>query len=371
MKKILILGTGAPQADLIRACKEREWTVFSCSYRIGDPGEQYADHFEQINITDQCAVMDYAVRNKVDMIYSAGSDVAMPTVFSVSEKLGLPAFCKAETAVICNTKSMLREKLGTAFEGNIPYQTVQNQEDPVTIPYPLMIKPVDSQGQRGVFRVNSHQEYLQKFSESKAHSRRGALILESFIDGEEISVNTFSVNGKLVFFLPSDRVVWDGYSGGLIRKHILPGKWAESPEALPAIRDLVNRTLRKLEIRNGPAYFQIMMDNQGIPHLIEVTPRLDGCHMWRLIRYSTGVDLMRMTVDALDGKEPAGIEYTVRPYVTEFFCLAPDTVFSREQFDFRPCDYLEWYYTDGDIVRRMNGYKEKCGYCIYRNDSAE
>ncbi len=365
MKKILVLGTGMPQADLIRACKERGYEVYACSYRSGDPGEAYADHFAKINIVDEEAVLSYVKENGIDTVYSVGSDVAMPTVFGVSEKLGKPSFCSSETAVICNTKSLLREKLGPDFKGNIPFQTMTAKTDPVTVSYPLMMKPVDSQGQRGVFRIEDYEGLLSRFDESMSHSRSGKLILESFVEGEEISVNTFSRNGEMIFFLPSERVVWEGFSGGLIHRHILPGKWADRKDVTEKVRDLVERTLERLQILNGPAYFQIMITADGTPYLVEVTPRLDGCHMWKLIRYSTGVDLLALTLDGLEGIFPEKAPvYEVRPFETEFMCQPPATTFMRSNFDAGEYECLEWYYRDGAEVHRMNGYMEKCGYAM-------
>lgn len=367
MKKILVLGTGAAQADLIRACKEKGWEVHACSYRSGDPGEKLADHFELINIVDADAVADYAARNRVDAVYSAGSDIAMPTAFSVSERLGLPQFCPTESAVICNTKTLLRKTLGRDFAGNIPYQTLRSKDERVELSYPLMVKPEDSQGQRGVFCAHDHGELLDRFDESMHFSRSKKLILEERIEGDEISINTFSCDGKLLFFLPSERISWEGSSGGIIHRHILPGKWSSDHAAMDRVRDLVDRTLRRLSILNGPAYFQIMMDQSGTPYLIEVTPRLDGCHMWRLIRYSTGIDLLDLTVNALSGEKRDSLPpYSAEPFETEFLCQAPDIPFRRDQFELGEYVYLEWYYKDGDIVNRMNGYKEKGGYVIRR-----
>ena len=360
-----MLGTGAPQADLIACCKQRGWEVHACSYRTGDPGEKIADCFSLINIIDIDAVSEYVAANGIDVVYSAGSDIAMPTAFTVSERLGLPAFCKAETALICNTKSLLRETLGKDFEGSIPYQIIQSKEDEVELSYPVMIKPIDSQGQRGVFRVKDHEELLSHFDESMSFSRNKKLILEKYVEGDEISVNTFSYNGRIVFALPSERIVWPELSGGVIHKHRLPGKWADKKEAMDRVRELVERTLRRLEINDGPAYFQIILDREGIPYLIEVTPRLDGCHMWRLIKYSTGVDLMTLTVDALYGeKTDTPLTYSIEPFETEFLCQEPEKPFHKNRFSVDDHVYLEWYYEEGQSVHRMNGYKEKCGYVI-------
>ncbi len=365
MKKILVLGTGMPQGDLINACKAHGMEVHACSYKAGYVSEKYADHFELINIVDAAAVEEYAKKICADFVYSAGSDVAMPTAFKVSENIGLPCFCPSDTAVTCNHKPLLREALGNSFEGNLLYQKVFSSDEKITIPFPLMMKPTDSQGQRGVCRVNNIEEFKANFEHSVSFSREQAVILEEFIEGDEISVNTFSKNGELLFFLPSDRIVWEEFPGGIIHRHVLPCKYTACKETCDRIRDLVERTLNKLNINNGPAYFQIMISKNGIPKIVEVTPRLDGCHMWRLIKYSTGVDLLSMTVDALCGSYPDKmIEFDVKPYETEFLCLPAGSVFDKTRFNVAPYEFLEWYYECGDVVNRMNGYMEKCGFAI-------
>ena len=365
MNKILVLGTGAAQADLIRACKDRGREVYACSYRSGDVGQRYADHFAEINITDAEAIKGYAKANDIDCIYSTGSDIAMPTAFGVSEELGLMSFCSSRTAVICNNKHLLRTELGSDFKGNVPFQCITDKNEEITIPYPFMIKPVDSQGQRGVFRIEDHDDFLARFDESMSFSRSRKLIIEQFISGEEISVNTFSVDGRIVFSLISGRESWEGYTGGLIHKHYIPVSWKDDAGLTGSVNELVAGTLSRLNINNGPAYFQIKITADRIPFIIEVTPRLDGCHMWRLIKHSTGVDLLALTVDALEGiAVPDTLKYDVLPYETEFLCSPPGAGFRKDVFDIGEYEYLEWYYDEGEIVRKMNGYKEKCGYVI-------
>lgn len=365
MKKILVLGTGAPQGDLMEECKRRGLDVYACSRNKGDMAEKIADGFCQIDIVDADAVEKYACEIGADLIYSVGSDVAMPTVFTVSKRLGLFSFCSPEIADICNHKTKLRDCLGKGFEGNLRHQRITSAKEKPEIFYPLMMKPTDSQGQRGVCRVNSYEDFLASFERSISFSREKAVILEEYAEGEEISVNTFSIDGKLLFFLPSDRITWSEYPGGIIHRHLLPGKQGSDPAVASRIRDLVDRTLKKIGILNGPAYFQIIVTKEGFPKLIEVTPRLDGCHMWRLINYSTGVNLMSLTVDLLLGNPVTVPEnYEVKPYETEFLCMPPDSDFSNSTFDILGSEFLLWYYENGEKVHRMNGYMEKCGYCI-------
>ena len=366
MKRILILGTGNAQRDIIEYCEANGYYVIATSNASSGAVQELADEFFQIDITDEDATEKLAKEKSIDCIYSVGSDVAMPTIARVSRNLELPCFFGIETADTCNHKYMLRKVLqGKKTEGNIPYQVLENPDERIHIAFPAMMKPSDSQGQRGVRRVENPEEVKENFPETLSFSREKKVILESYIDGEEISVNVFLENEEIKFYLISDRKVWDEYPGGIIREHIIPSKYETDPDVCRRIRMLVENVLKAIQLKNGPAYFQIKIDSTGKPYLIEVTPRLDGCHMWRLIRFSTGVDLLQASMELLEGKGYTQLaETTLKPYSLEFFCGKPETVFSMNNYVIPEHVFLCWYYEEGKKIKRMNGFFEKCGYVI-------
>lgn len=367
MKKILILGTGNAQEDIIRYCKENGFEVYACSYTAGDNAEKYADHFSLINITDINKLTAYIKDNQIGYVYSVGSDIAMPSVSAVAEKCGLAHFISHKTAFICNNKNMLREYLGKDFKGNLSYIVLTECPSEISLEFPVVIKPVDSQGQRGVAKVNNMQQLKSEFDHSIAFSKSGKVIVEEYIEGPEISVNAFVVDKKIKFSLISDREVWDEFPGGIIKKHLLPSRYS-GEKIETKILDLVKRVTQKLEIENGPAYFQIKVKNNEEPKLLEVTPRLDGCHMWRLIREYTGVDLLDASMRLLQGEIPA---LEQRRQVSgnaslAFMCAPPGTGFDKSRYNTDGALFVKYYYENGQIVKRMNGYMEKCGYIIRR-----
>lgn len=368
MKKILVLGTGSAQKDIIDYCKQRDFFVIATSNAAGYCAQKAADAFYQVDITDVDATEKIARDTGVDFVYSIGSDVAMPTIARVSGNLGLTCFVPYDTAVICNHKNTLRKTLAEKnMDGNIPLQVLESPKEEIRIPFPAIMKPSDSQGQRGVRKVYTADEVKGHFAETVGFSRDKKVVIEPFIDGDEISVNVFLQNGELKFYLISDRKVWDEYPGGIIREHIIPSKYEGDVRTAERIKKLVAATLDAIGLKDGPAYFQIMIDACGKPYLIEVTPRLDGCHMWRAIRFATGVDLLAATVDMLEGKPYAQAEaYSRTPYSLEFLCGRPGTVFSAGNYDVPEHEYLCWYYQEGQKINRMNGYFEKCGYVIKR-----
>ena len=366
MKKFLVLGTGSAQRDIIERCKEMGLYVIATSNVSGYSAEKLADEFHMIDITNIEATAKLAKEKNVDYVYSVGSDIAMETIAKVSKDLGLPCFIEQETARICNHKFLLRNTIASkGIEGSIPYQVLENVDDDIAVPYPIMMKPSDSQGQRGVRRANSFEEIKEHFAETISFSREKKVIVESYIEGDEISVNVFLEDGEMKFYLISDRQIWDEYPGGLIHEHLIPSKYEKDEAVTARIRKLVDETLKAIGLNNGPAYFQIKINKQGYPYLIEVTPRLDGCHMWRLIRYCTGVDLLQASIDMLMSRPYWQAEdFEVKKYSLEFLCDKPGEVFSKDHFQIPEHVYLRWYYEEGKTINRMNGYFEKCGYII-------
>lgn len=371
--KILILGAGNAQIDAIEYCKSKGYEVVGCSYTTVDNGIPYLDYFEHVDIKDVDGVVAIAKKYDAKLIYSIGSDIAMPTVMEASERLNLPHFISGEIAKTCQSKVKMRKALGQDFEGNIPFMECSNLEEALTFKaFPAMMKPTDSQGQRGCFKVESIDDIKKEFQTSMDFSHEGKVILEKFVAGPEVSANAYFQDGEMRCCIISDRVVFDEFPGGIIKEHILPSK--ASAEVQKKVNELVKTSAEKLGIKNGPCYFQIKIDENDNPIIIEITPRLDGCHMWNLIKHYAGIDLLDACfVHLLDGKDAlADNKFEIELEATStgqehklvFMSQAPWTKFSKDKFDVSNSEYHFYYYNDGDKVRRLNGYIEKCGYMI-------
>lgn len=365
MKKILILGIGHAQVDAIKHCKDLGFTVLTCSNTDNGPGKAYTDKFELIDVTDYKGVLDYSIENNIDVIYSVGSDVAMPTVSFVSEKLNLPCFISHDIANVCNSKHELRKILGNDNEYNVNYQVLEKGTENIKLGYPFIMKPVDSQGQRGVVLVRNEVEFKEKFKRSLGYSKIKKVIIEEFVDGKEVSVNAYVVNGKLVYSIISDRISWPQFDGGIIHKHQVPSK-ISNKVIDTKLQKLVIDTINNLGINNGPVYFQIKLKGNN-PKLIEVTPRLDGCHMWRLLEYYTSVNLLGLSFKHLLTNQINHNDFHINRnenFKLEFICEKPSIKVRKEKYSISNYLYLEKYYAPGDLVKKVNGLYEKIGYYI-------
>lgn len=368
-EKVLILGVAAVQMDAILELKKMGYETHAVAMAKDGPGADVADHFEKINILDIQSVINYIKENQISLVYSVGSDIAMPVTSYISELLKLPHFVTEDTAKICNNKNLMRETLGNNFNGNVNFQIVKSETDKIELEYPFILKPADSQGQRGVKLIHSYDGYVASYREAKNYSRSGLVILEQYISGPEISVNGYIVNGEVVFLIASDRETWPDYTG-LIHKHVVPTVNLNS-ETLVELKSIIREASVKLGIVNGPVYAQMKLE-QDKPYIIEITPRLDGCHMWNILNHYTGVNLLKLTFEHLLNNDISELNHQYKEfkegYVLEFICQQPNTAADYSNFQRELGSSLTSfkYYKQGDKIRPVNGKYDKIGYFIYK-----
>lgn len=369
-KRLLVLGIGPSQVDLIEMARDMGMRVYGCARDGSGPGRALVDEFRPIDIADVEAVRRYAEAKQVDFIYSMGLERAVPTIALVSGQLGLPSFCSVASLSKFETKARWREVLGN-MEGNVRFKKGSSVEDFADWDiYPAVLKPVDSSGQRGVHRVTCFGDVERYFSAAIGFSRKKELIIEEFIDGPEVSVNTFMYNGCLAFSVVTDRISYSEYPGGIIKEHRLPSLYT-SISTEEKIRALVTRVNELMGFGCGHVYFQLKISNDT-PKVVEFTPRFDACHMWRLIYESTGLDLRRVALEVLSTGKSEALErrdFGLKEghYTLRFISDKPGVVFDERNYDL-PKDplYVEWYYHGGDTVKSVTGYVEKVGYVLFR-----
>jgi len=363
-KKILILGVGSAQADALRCCKELGLETHAISYKREGPGLEVADHFEVINITDKEQVLAHAKSIACDAVYSVGSDIAMPTVGYVAETLGLPCPVPEAIAELLNHKGRFRKLLAENELWPLRHQVVEVGADGAGWSYfPAIVKPVDSQGGRGVATAQCSEDLPPLIENAVSFSRSGQAIIEEYVTGPEFSINAFMCGGDLAFACLSDRFVDMAYPCGVVIGHGVPARIPETVQE-NAIKSAV-AIAKAVGLKDGPAYFQMKHVGDDV-YVIEATPRLDGCHVWRLVKHMYGVDLLEAALRVALGEQvvlPGKPEQKYKDLHLDFFTQKPNTPFHLQESDEKAL-FEEWYYGEGEAVRPINGYAEKTGYQI-------
>ena len=123
-------------------------------------------------------VEKYIIDNKIDVVYSVGSDIAMPEISKISQKLNLPHFVSYSTTYDCNHKEQMRE-ITRGLIGSVDFKEVSDENEKIKSNYPLFVKPTDSQGQRGITFVENELTLKPAFEKAISYSRDKKQLLKN------------------------------------------------------------------------------------------------------------------------------------------------------------------------------------------------
>ncbi|PKG64333.1 ATPase [Psychrobacter sp. Choline-02u-13] len=364
---ILILGTNSGQLDLIKTMKELGWYVIGCSNRSDEVGVKYTDKFYEVDIRDIEAVSKIAVDNDVNLVYSVSSDTAIKSVVQVSSKLNLPTFYSEELIRLLDNKQDLRSFLNNIDLSIVNYVEVDAIDDSNKWnTFPCIVKPSNAQGQRGVKKVDNAYELKNSVINAKQFSSNNTAVIEDFLDGVEISCNVLVSEGQIVFDILSERLIYNDEYFGIPKGHLIPCVNIDEDTKKKAV-ELVSNVVKALEIENGPLYFQMKATTNGVK-IIEIAPRLDGCHMWRLIQHATNRSFLVETIEVLLNKHQSMQRVKLKDnkyYELIFQHSQPSQTFEEERFPI-PVDalYHEYRYSNGEAINIINGKKEVVGYYV-------
>lgn len=372
MKKLLVLGTSHSQLDLVKVAKDMGVYVVAVGMSEDDVAVEYVDKFIKANILDEEKIDSIVKDEKIDAIFTLGLEIALPVMTKVSIKNNLRTFIDEESIEKFSNKYVWRQEIGNIPANLFAVSGTKVEDFEAFDRYPAVLKPADGSGQRGVREVENYDQVNENFEDSISYSKKKLLILEEYAGGEEISVNAFMYNGKLAFYVISDRISYDEYPGGIVKEHHIPSKY-DNKEVREKIEQLVNVVSEKMGYKNGHVYYQLKVEDDT-PKLIEFTPRYDGCHMWNLIRHSMDINLVKASLEWLlegESEEIESYEYHMKDgvYKTIFISDVPGKEINRDEYQIpEDVEYLNWYYEDGQKVKKVTGYMEKAGYYIIKEN---
>ena len=367
MKKALILGTNAGQADIIRYLKNEGWEVHACGYKREGPGCDLADQFHLVNTIDVDAVTDLAQSINPDVVYSVSSDSAIKSVTKVSERLGLPHYLNSEIIDLFDKKESLRNFLNSNNISRVEYTTIKDLDQTVCWNiFPCVVKPSDSQGQRGVVLIYNKADFKSAVANAIKWSNTQTAIVEEYLEGTEFSTHLVIQNYKIIVNEFTERYVHGVKYFGLPKGHGIPVRNITN-EHLEQARTMVEKMVEKLNVKDAILYVQ-MVDTKNGPRIIEVAPRLDGCHIWRLLSISRGYDLRRYAIDGLLGTEIHHHPIDKGAYSLFFYQQPFGTPFKRDDWkDMDQVEFQEFRYNDGEEIVRINGRLEVVGYYVKKD----
>ncbi len=301
MKKILMLGGSMQQIPIIKKAKEMGLYVITCDYLPDNPGHKYADEYYNVSTTDLEGVLEIAKKLDIDGIVAYASDPAAPTAAYVAEKLNLPGN-PYESVKILTRKDMFRDFLqknnltSPKAEGYNKYEDAYREID--KFQFPVMVKPVDSSGSKGVVKIYDKSQLQDAVVEALMYSRSKRFIIEEFIEkkGYQVSGDGFSYNGKLVFSSYGNEL-YSGKNG--TREYVALGEFWPSvltDEQKSMVDSAVQQIITCLGMKTGAYNIEAILDKNDNVYILELGPRNGGSYIPQLIELATGVDMVKYTI---------------------------------------------------------------------------
>jgi biotin carboxylase len=293
--RLLVLGAGPAQLGLLRAARERGVFVIACDRDPDAMGFEFADRRAIVSAEDEAAVGMLAKAERVDGLIAPGIDWPVAIAARVAVWLGLPHPITPDAAVRSVSKQRQRECLG---EHGVPQPEWRvTRGETAGAPLPCVVKPADRQGQRGLTLVRERDELGEAVALAVSESRSGIALVEELVEGPEVTVNAFSLDGQLYPLTVTDRLVAEPPAFGVAVAHAWP-----SDENVDRAVEVVRSAVEALGIAGGPTYTQVRLAPDG-PRVMEVAARLGGGHDAELCQVALGVDLNGLAISAALGKE--------------------------------------------------------------------
>lgn len=304
MKKLAIIGASYLQVPVIEKAKERNIETHVFAWECNDVGEKLADCFYPISIVEKDRILEVCRSLQIDGICSIASDLAAVTVSYVAEQMGLagnPMSCIEKAT----NKHLMRECFAACGDPSPKSVCVESAEElkKGELRYPLIVKPVDRSGSRGVFRIESPEGLSEAIEAAKAVGFEKKAVVEEFARGQEYSVECISWEGEHEF-LALTRKYTTGAPNFIETGHLEPADVTD--ETLSRIRAVVFHALTSLGIRCGASHSEIKIDADGTINIIEIGPRMGGDLIGSsLVELSTGYDFVNAVIDVALGIRPA------------------------------------------------------------------
>ena len=379
MKRILLLGGTPIQIPIIEKAHEMGLYVITCDNKPDNPGHKLADEYHDISITDNEAVLRLAESLHVDAVVNFILEAGVQAAAYVHEKLGKPT-SPYESVHILSNKKLFRTYLKEHGFCTPDLFTCSNKKEAYekigTLKYPVVVKPTDLWGSRGVSRVDKPEDFEDALDLAFSNSRGADIIVEKFIesDGAPVEGDAFAVDGTLATH------VWtDVYSDPMAENPITPVCFCyPSAKPLHLLKKLdheLQRLITLLGMKTNGYNVEARIDRDGKVYLMEVAPRSGGNDFPTILSLSTGNDIERATLlaalgeDNMEIKDAACQGFWIGYIVHSNVAGTYQGMWYSAEFEDKYLYRFTQYISNGDDVCPYSGTNCSIGLLIARFDT--
>jgi len=366
MKKLAIIGASYLQLPLVKKAKEMGIESICFAWEDGAVCKDLCDKFYPISTVDKEAILKVCQEENIDGITTIASDVATLTVNYVAEKMGLVGNPDKYSQTATN-KFLMRQCF---MENGVPSPKfcLTDGEVPMAIStfrFPVIVKPTDRSGSRGVEKVEKQEDLQEAINRACKESFQQKAVIEEFVEGREISVESISFEGRHYILQITDKVTTEAPFFVELEHH--------QPSTLPEeiksrVKAIVLNALTALHIQYGASHAELKITKEGDIRVIEIGARMGGDFIGsNLVQLSTGYDFLKGVIEVAlgDFQEPILTENKC----SGVFFLCEETkdilpiILNADKYP----EIVRAEVTD-PVLRRIEQSADRSGYFIYQAD---
>ena len=378
----MLLGGLRYLKPVIDAAHRQGYFVITADYLPDNIAHKWSDAYCNVSIIDKEAVLREAQRLKIDGIMSFACDPGVISASYVQNKMGLPSFGPFESVEILQNKDKFRdflEKNGFNVPKHRGFDSVDKaMKEACSFPFPVIVKPTDSAGSKGVTRVDSVEDLKPALEHAWMNSLSGHIIVEEFIEklGCSSDTDSMAIDGKLAFTsFCAQRFDEDAVNPYTPAAYSWPSTFSKEQEAY--LTSEIQRLITLLGLKTAVYNIETRIGTNGKPYIMELTPRGGGNRLCEMLRYATGVDIITAITRAVVG-DPIVDRIEQKPYNGYWaeVILHTDQGGLFDHLEIAPCFSGEVVEEDlwvesGDRVEAFEGANNAIGTLVLSFKSAE
>lgn len=365
-KKLAIIGASYLQQPLVEKAREMGLYTICFAWEDGAVCKDLCDMFYPISIVDKEAILKVCREEGIDAVTTIASDVAVLTVNYVAEQMGLIGNPDKYSQTATN-KYLMRQCF---MEKGVPSPRfcLTDGEVPMALSsfrFPVIVKPTDRSGSRGVEKVEKQEDLQEAITRACGESFQKKAVIEEFVEGREISVESISFDGKHYVLQITDKVTTEAPFFVELEHH--------QPSLLPEeikkrVKEIVLNALTALHIRYGASHAELKITKDGDIRVIEIGARMGGDFIGSdLVKLSTGYDFLEGVINVAFG-------YFDEPRITEchysgvyFLCKETEWLLPIIENANEYPEIVRAEVTD-PVLRNIEQSADRSGYLIYQGD---
>ena len=305
-KKLMLLGGLRYLLPVIEEAHKLDIHVITVDYLPDNIAHKYSDEYHNVSIIDKEAVLSLARKLEIDGIMSFAVDPGVVTAAYVAENMGLPFQGPYESVRILQDKALFRRFL-TENGFNVPkakgYENIDDALNDVDFfNWPVIVKPVDSAGSKGVTRVDRPEDLAKAVEYALSESHSGNFIMEDFLEKEGHSSDTdsFTIDGRLVYCSFSDQR-FDEKADNPYTPSAYSWPSTMPRKAQEELTAELQRLMTLLDMKTGIYNIETRLCKDGKPYIMEVSPRGGGNRLAEMLKYASRTPLIANAVKAAVG----------------------------------------------------------------------